>query len=227
VVLSRLGLHDVLGLGLERIAKPRLRGEAYLIRYRGDCVVGFQHRAEAARCQQALVQRRAKFAWALEPSKTRPGAFGRVAERQARAQGKRPATLAFLGLPHDCTRSPHGHFKVGWKTDKTRLRRRLADLQQRLQRRRHEPLKAHVAQLNQALRGHDADDGVAGNLRRPQRLSANVERYRRGTLRSRGRKGLSRWDTVQPIQGAYPLQRPQRFLPYTRITRSAVLSSHV
>jgi RNA-directed DNA polymerase len=43
---------------------------------------------------------------------------------------------------------------VGWKTDKTRLRRSLANLHQLLQRMRHEPLKAQVAQLNQALRGH-------------------------------------------------------------------------
>jgi len=33
VVLSNLYLHDVLDLWVERIVKPRLHGEAYLIRY--------------------------------------------------------------------------------------------------------------------------------------------------------------------------------------------------
>jgi hypothetical protein len=97
-------------------------------------------------------------------------ACGRVAERKARGQRKRPETCTFLGLTHDGTRNHQGHFQVGWNTDKTRLRRRLANVHQLLQRIRHEPLQAQVAQLNQALRGHDAYDGVAGNLRSLQRL---------------------------------------------------------
>ena len=81
-------------------------------------------------------------------------AFGRFAERKARGQGKRPATFALLGLTHDCTHTHQGHFKVGWTTDQTRLRRSLANLHQLLQHIRHEPLKAQAAQLNHALRGH-------------------------------------------------------------------------
>ena len=192
-----------------------------------DFVVCFQHRADAERFQQVLVKRLATFALALEPNKTRLVAFGCCAERKARGQGKRPATFAFLGLTHDCTRNHQGHFKVGWKTDKTRLRRRLANCHQLLQRIRHEPLRAQVAQLNQALRGHYAYDGVAGNLRSLQRLYANVERYWRSMLRSRSRKGLIRWDIFQQMKCAYPLQRPKLFLPYTRIKSYAVLSSSV
>lgn len=62
VVLSHLYLHYVLDLWFERIVKPRLRGEAYLIRYMDDCVVCFQHRADAERFQQVLVKRLAKCA---------------------------------------------------------------------------------------------------------------------------------------------------------------------
>ena len=116
---------------------------------------------------------------------------------------------------------------MGWKTDKTRLRRSLANFHQLLQRMRHEPLKAQVAQLNQALRGHYAYYGVAGNLRSLQRLYANVERYWRNMLSSRSRTGLIRWDVFQQLKSAYPLQRPKLFLPYTRIKSYAVLSSRV
>jgi hypothetical protein len=112
---------------------------------------------------------------------------------------------------------------VGWTTDKTRLRRSLANVHQLRQRIRHEPLKAQVAQLNQALRGHDAYDGVAGNLRSLQRLYANVERYWRKMRSSRSRQGMIRWDVFQQIKSAYPLQRPKLFLPYTRIKSYAVL----
>jgi group II intron reverse transcriptase/maturase len=42
VVLSNLYLHYVLDLWFERVVKPRLQGEAYLIRYLDDFVVCFQ-----------------------------------------------------------------------------------------------------------------------------------------------------------------------------------------
>jgi RNA-directed DNA polymerase len=154
-------------------------------------------------------------------------AFGRFAERKARGQGERPATFACLGLTHDCTRHHQGHFKVGWKTDQTRLRRSLANVHQRLQRIRHEPLNAPVAQLNQALRGHYAYDGVAGHWRSLQRLYANVERYWRHRLSRRSRTGLIRWDVFQQMKRAYPVQRPKLLLPYTRIKSYAVLLSRV
>ncbi len=118
-MLSNLYLHYVLDLWFERVVKPRLQGEAYLIRYIDDFVVCFQHQADAQRFQQALVKRLAKFALALEPSKTRLVAFGRSAERHAKRQGKRPETFTFLGFTHYCTRNHRGNFKVGWKTDKS------------------------------------------------------------------------------------------------------------
>jgi hypothetical protein len=223
VVLSNLYLHYALDLWFDRIVKPRLHGEAYLVRYLDDFVVCVQHRADAERFQRVLVKRLAKFALTLEPNKTRLVAFGRFAERKARGQGKRPETFAFLGLTHDCTRNHQGYFKVGWKTDKTRLRRSLANFHQLLQRIRHEPLKAQVVQLNQALRGHYAYYGVAGNLRSLQRLYDNVERYWRTMLSRRNRKGMIGWDVFQQIKRVYPLQRPKLFLPYTRIKSYAVL----
>ena len=47
MVLSNLYLHYVLDLWFERVVKPRLRGEAYLVRYIDDFVVCFQYRSDA------------------------------------------------------------------------------------------------------------------------------------------------------------------------------------
>ena len=88
MVLSNLYLYDVLDLWVERIVKPRLRGEAYLSRYLDDFVVCFQHRADAERFQRVLAKRLAKCAFALEPNPTRLVAFGRVAERSVVAVGQ-------------------------------------------------------------------------------------------------------------------------------------------
>jgi RNA-directed DNA polymerase len=105
VLLSNLYLHHVLDLWFERVVKPRLCGEAYLIRYIDDFVICFQYRGDAERVLEVLRKRLEKFALALEPSKTKLIEFGRFAERDARARGQRPATLYFLDFTHYCARN--------------------------------------------------------------------------------------------------------------------------
>ena len=83
VLLSNLYLHHVLDLWFERVVKPRLRGEAYLVRYIDDFVICFQYREDAERVQAVLSKRLNKFALALEPSKTKLIKFGRFAQREA------------------------------------------------------------------------------------------------------------------------------------------------
>jgi len=223
VVLSNLYLHYVLDLWFERIVKPRLQGEAYLVRYIDDFVVCFEHRADAQRFEQVLVKRLAKFALALEPSKTRLVAFGRFAERDSRRKGKRLETFTFLGFTHYCTRNQKGNFKVGWKTDKFRLHRSLAKLHQQLQITRHEPLKDQARQINQILRGHYAYYGIGGNLASLQRVHENVMRYWRKMLSSRSQKGKVRWEVFKRILATYPLQRPKLYVPYSRLKQYVVL----
>lgn len=223
VVLSNLYLHYVLDLWFERVVKPRLQGEAYLVRYIDDFVVCFEHRTDAQRFEQVLVKRLAKFALALAPSKTRLVAFGRFAERNAKRQGKRLETFTFLGFTHYCTRNHRGNFKVGWKTEKARLQRSLAKFHQQLQIIRHEPLKDQARQINQLLRGHYAYYGVGGNLGSLQRVYEKVTRYWRCMLSSRSRKGNVRWEVFHRLRETYPLQRPKLYLPYLRLKHYVVL----
>lgn len=223
VVLSNLYLHYVLDLWFERVVKPRLRGEAYLIRYIDDFVVCFEHRSDAQRFEQVLVKRLAKFALALEPTKTRLVSFGRFAQRDAKRKGKRLETLSFLGFTLYCTRNYKGNFKVGWKTEKARLHRSLAKLHQQLQIIRHEPLKEQARQINQILRGHYTYYGVGGNLASLLRVYRNVERYWRKMLSSRSRKGKVSWEQFNQLKERYPLQRPKLYLPYSRLGHYVVL----
>lgn len=99
VLLSNLYLHYVLDLWFERVVKPRLQGEAYLVRYIDDFVLCFQHRKDALRVQDALFKRLARFNLALEPTKTKLVAFGRFALRKAsNSDGRRPETIYWLGF---------------------------------------------------------------------------------------------------------------------------------
>ena len=91
VLLSNVYLHYVLDLWFERVVKPRLKGEAYMVRYLDDFVVCFQYRADALRVQGVLRKRLAKFNLTLEPNKTKLVEFGRFG-RKARTETREKTT---------------------------------------------------------------------------------------------------------------------------------------
>ncbi len=223
-MLSNLYLHYVLDLWFDRVVQPRLTGEAYLVRYIDDFVLCFQYREDALRVQDALRKRLGKFGLVLEPTKTKLVEFGRFAQRHASRHGrKRPETIYFLGLTWYCTRNRKGNFKVGLRTEKSRLQRSLAHLRDRMRRMRHLPVREQVLNLNQILRGHYAYYGIAGNFRALQYVHRAVERYWRKMLSSRSRAGYVRWEVFHQLKARYPLQRPKLALPYREFQSLAVL----
>ncbi|MDZ7582092.1 MAG: group II intron reverse transcriptase/maturase [Deltaproteobacteria bacterium] len=224
VLLSNLYLHYALDLWFERVVKPRLQGEAYLVRYIDDFVVCFQYRSDALRVQQALAKRLGRFSLALEPSKTKLVSFGRFAQRDAGRQGrKRPETIYFLGFTLYCTCNQKGNFKVGLRTEKLRLQRSLNRMKDLMARMRHLPVKEQVIKLNGVLRGHYAYYGIAGNIRALLRVYRAVERCWQRLLSSRSRAGHITWEVFQRIKQRYPLLRPKLYLPYRELQAIAVL----
>jgi RNA-directed DNA polymerase len=98
VMLSNVYLHYTLDLWFERVVKPRLRGEAYMLRYIDDFVLCFQYREDALRVQKALCQRLRKFSLTLEPTKTKLVEFGRFAQRHAGKRQEAPGDDLLSGL---------------------------------------------------------------------------------------------------------------------------------
>lgn len=198
VLLSNLYLHYVLDLWFAHIVKPRLRGEAYLVRYIDDFVVCFQYREDALRLQELLCKRLGKFGLALEPTKTKLVEFGRFAQRHAGKRGRN-------------------------RPEKTRVNRSMDHLRDLMRRMRHLPVREQVINLNQVLRGHYGYYGIAGNFRSLQRVYRFVERYWRKMLCSRSRNAYIPWEIFHQIKERYPLQRPKLRLPYRELQRLAVL----
>ncbi len=224
VLLSNLYLHYVLDLWFERVVKPRLRGEACMVRYIDDFVLCFQYRADALRVQEALAKRLRRFSLTLESTKTKLVEFGRYAQRHAGKRGrKRPETTYFLGFTLYCTRNQKGNFRIGMRTEKSRVRRALMRLQDQMRRMRHSPIPEQANHLNQMLRGHYAYYGIAGNFRAMQRVHRAVERYWRKMLSSRSWKGTVWWKQFQQIKTQFPLLRPRLYLPYAKLQAIAVL----
>lgn len=224
VLLSNLYLHYVLDLWFERVVKPRLSGEAYLVRYIDDFVLCFQYRSDAQRVQDVLEKRLKRFGLTLEQSKTKLVEFGRFAQRHAQRRGRRrPETIYFLGFTLYCTRNRQGHYRVGLRTEKLRLCRSLANLRDMMRRMCHLSIREQVINLNKVLRGHYAYYGIAGNFRALQRVYRAVERYWRKMLCRRSRKGAVSWEVFHRIKQRFPLQRPKLLLPYPKLQRLAVL----
>jgi hypothetical protein len=223
-LLSNIYLHYVLDLWFEHAVKPHLKGEAYMVRYVDDFVLCFQYRADALRVQGVLSKRLGKFGLALAPEKTKLVEFGRFAQVHAGKRGRRrPEPIYFLGFTLYCTRNLSGNFKVGFRTEKSRLHRSLSKLRDLMRRMRHLPVREQVFNLNRVLRGHYAYYGVAGNYRALQRVHRAVERYWYKMLCSRSRKGHFPWAVFYRIKERFPLKRPRVALPYRELQAIAVL----
>ena len=168
-------------------------------------------------------QRKLNCSWAT-PTKTKLVEFGRFAQQHASKHGrKRPETIYFLGFTLYCTRNLKGNFKVGMRTEKSRLRRSLLSLQDLMRRMRHLPVREQVDNLNAVLRGHYAYCGIGGNIRALQKVYRAVERYWHKMLCSRSWAGRITWDVFHQIKVRLPLLRPKLYLPYRELQAFAVL----
>jgi group II intron reverse transcriptase/maturase len=223
VLLSNIYLHYVLDLWFEKAVKPRLRGEAYLVRYIDDFVVCFQYRSDAIRFHEVLKKRLNKFSLELEPNKTRLVEFGRFATIHAKEKDKKLETIYFLGFTHYCTRNRKGNFMVGRKTEKTRLRRSISKIKETLRQIRHWSIKDQADKINQILRGHYAYYGIAGNIKSLFKVYHRTERYWRKMLSSRSSKGYVTWAKFQRIKSLFPLLRPKLSIPYSQLKMYAML----
>ena len=223
VLLSNIYLHYVLDLWFEKVVKPRLKGEAYLVRYIDDFVVCFQYRADAIRFQEALRKRLDRFSLELELKKTRLVEFGRYAQRDAKKWNRKSETIYFLGFTHFCTRNRKGNFMVGRKTEKSRLKRGIEMLRELMRKVRHYRLKEQAKEINQILRGHYAYYGLGGNFKSLWKIYNAVESYWHKMLCSRSWKSYIPWEKFKIIKEQYPLQKPKLKIPFTGMKAWAVL----
>src|SRR5450631_1844358 len=111
-LLANVYLHFVLDRWFEDEVKPRLKGQAFAIRYADDGLLCFERREDAEKVLAVLPKRFATYGLRLHPEKTRLVKFGRSALEQAERDGTKPDTFDFLGFTHKCARSRQGKFTV-------------------------------------------------------------------------------------------------------------------
>jgi RNA-directed DNA polymerase len=207
-MLGNVYLHYVLDLWFERDIKPRLKGQARLIRYADDFVIGFARQDDAVRVQEVLRKRMAKYGLTLHPEKTRLIPFMRP--HLGRDSGSGPGTFDFLGFTMYWCRTRRGGWRLGMKTRKARIQRALVTLGDWCRRHRHRPLKDQHAALSRRLRGHFQYFGVNGNARSLQKVRYRTERVWLKWLRRRSQRGgRLTWERFRAYLKTHPLPPPR------------------
>ena len=144
-----------------------LKGEAFLIRYADDFVIGVAREEDARRIMEVLPKRMSKYGLTVHPEKTRlirfhpdpPGDTEPLA-----GDSSLPRTFDFLGFTHYWGRARKGGWVIKRKTARSRLKRAFQALSDWCRVNRHRPLPVQHQTLKQKLQGHYGYYGIIGNI---------------------------------------------------------------
>jgi group II intron reverse transcriptase/maturase len=209
-ILANIYLHYVLDLWAKIVVKPRCRGVVEIVRYADDCVLCVQYKGEAEMILDGMRRRLKKFGLELSEGKTKIIGFGRFAAGNARKRKQRAGTFNFLGFTHYCDKTKKGKYKVGRKTDRTRFRAKIKELNNWLKTVRNlVAVKAWWPILCAKLRGHFQYYGVSGNFRGIMRFYSLAIRLALKWLNRRSQKKSFNWDKYLRYLQRYPLPKPR------------------
>jgi RNA-directed DNA polymerase len=205
-LLANIYLHEVLDQWFMEEVRPRLGGEAHLIRYADDFVMVFASPRDAERVMEVLAKRLAKYNLSLHPEKTRMLDFTRPPYGQEKSDR---GSFDFLGFTHFWGRSRKGNWVVVRNTAKKRFNRAAKAIGQWCRSNRHQPVREQWRQLKRKLHGHDAYYGITGNWRALALLRTEVRRIWERWIHRRGQKNPGRWERMAKLLERLPLPPPR------------------
>jgi RNA-directed DNA polymerase len=202
-LLANIYLHKVLDEWFVNEVRPRLAGQAVLIRYADDFVIVFTREDDARRVMDVLQKRFGKYGLTLHPEKTRLLDFRRP------RNGGRPGTFELLGFTHFWATSRKGKPVVQRKTASSRLGRSLKRISDWCRRNRHAAVAAQHAALSLKVRGHYGYFGITGNSRALSRFVHETERIWRRWLDRRSGRAKMTWERFALLLRRSPLPTPR------------------
>ena len=213
-LLANVYLHYVFDLWAERWRRREARGDMIIVRFADDIIVGFEHETDARRFRDAMRVRLQEFSLSLHPEKTRLIEFGRqaAARRAQRGLGK-PETFTFLGFTFVCGKSRRGRFLIKRKTRRDRMRAKLREIKEDMQRRMHQPIPEQGRWLRQVVTGFFAYHAVPTNGRSLGAFRYHVTNLWRRSLRRRSQKDHTTWARVTKLADDW-LPRPRILHPW-------------
>lgn len=211
-LLANIYLHYALDEWWHKEVVPRLKGEAFLIRYADDFVLTFRFESDAQRVLGVLPKRLERFGLELHPEKTRLLPIGNWAQRmkdRGELEGGRLPTFDFLGFTHLYAKSRTGYLVYKVQTAAKRLRRALKDIAAWCRAHRHVPVVGQWETLVRKLRGHYGYYGRTHNYPGLNRFYRGVIRTWRTWLRRRDEQKNLTWDAYFELLRQFPLPPPR------------------
>jgi RNA-directed DNA polymerase len=218
-LLANVFLHYVLDTWFRQEVRPRLRGQAHLIRYADDFVILFTREDDARRMMEVLPKRFGKYGLTLHPDKTRLVSFRRPPHKAAGAEddeNDRSGTFDLLGFTHYWGRTRRGGWAVMRKTASKRLSRAVRSIAQWCREHRHHPVCEQHVTLSQKVRGHYAYYGITGNAQALKLFLRAVHRAWQKWLTRRNRLREMTWDRFNRLLGRYRLPPPRIVHSYVK-----------
>jgi group II intron reverse transcriptase/maturase len=206
-LLANVYLHEVLDEWFVRDVKPRLKGQAQLVRYADDAVFVFARKEDAERVLAVLPKRFGKYGLKLHPDKTRLVPFHRPDRKDGESGG--PGTFDLLGFTHHWGLSRKGYWVVKKRTAKDRFSRTLRRIREWCRTHRHQDVKTQHRALCQKLNGHYAYFGVTSNFASLARLWHETKAIWRRWLSRRSQKAFLSWKKMHALLGRLPLPPPR------------------
>ena len=204
-LLANIYLHEVLDTWFESVVKPRLRGQAYLVRYADDFVIVLEREDDARRVLDVLAKRFGKYGLTLHPEKTRLVPFRRPGGKADGPGASAPGTFDLLGFTHYWARSRQGHWVVKRQTARKRLSRALKAVSDWLRTHRHWPVCMQQSRLAAKLRGHYAYYGITGNATALASFRYWVHRLWHKWLGRRSQTARLTWADFNQLAKRHPL----------------------
>lgn len=218
-LLANIYLHEVIDGWWSETVRPRLRGEAFMVRYADDFVMVFSREQDAKRVLAVLPKRVQRFGLTVHPEKTRLLCHQRPRKRQ---RDEKSGSFDFLGFTHFWGLSRKGRWIPKRKTAKGRLSRALRRVNKWLRYERHRSVPEQAQHLGQKLRGHYGYYGVSGNSKALGQFSHGVKRLWWKWLGRRSQRAQLNWTQFNRLLRRHPLPTP-RLRPRSRQLRLANL----
>ena len=204
-LLANIYLHEVLDTWFENVVKPRLRGQAFLVRYADDFVIVLEREDDARRVLAVLAQRFGKYGLTLHPEKTRLVPFRRPGGKAEGPDASAPGTFDLLGFTHYWGLSRRGYWVVQRQTARKRLSRALKTVSDWLRTHRHQPVVVQHWTLVRKLRGHYAYYGITGNSSAVSAFRFWVHRLWHKWLSRRSQRARLTWPEFNRLAERHPL----------------------
>ena len=194
-VLANVYLHYVLDLWFEKAIKPKLKGEAYYVRYADDFLILFQYMNEAETVLEMLKDRLGKFSLELAEDKTRILPIGRF-------NGTKEE-FDFLGFTFFNTKTREGKYRLGIRTSKKKLKAKRQAAKAWLRSRMIRPIPETMEKVAAIIRGHCGYYGVNGNLRSLYKFHDYMMQMTRRMLNRRSQRGSLTYEKFRRIWDYY------------------------